>query len=107
MFSGPRAATTLSSRPDVVAGCFSSLGSDPLVMTAMGVFQGGARGLFHSTNPSSLAAAIATAARLAARRTSLRNAALAHVSFSFCMSSSSFFARSLSIRTAPNLSEGT
>lgn len=92
-FSSPRASATLSSRPDVVAGCFSSLSSDPLVMTAMGAFQGEARGLFHSTNPSSLAAASATVARLAARRISLRTAALAQgsVSCRFVMAPSLFF----------------
>ena len=134
--SSPRATTTLSSRPDVVAGCFSSLGSDPLVMTATDAFQGGARGLFlsaavaqlaehgsstsvvagstpvgrssHSHTPSNAAAAIATAARLVARRISRRTAVLAQVwsSFSFGMSPVSFFARLASLRTDPNLSEG-
>lgn len=45
----------------------------------------------HSHTPSSVAAAIATAARLVALRISLRTAVLAHVSFSFCMSPSSLF----------------
>lgn len=40
------------------------------------------RGLFHSTAPSSVAAPIATAARLVALRISRRSAVLAHVSFS-------------------------
>lgn len=58
--------------------------------------------LFHSHTPSSVAAAIATAARLVALRISLRTAVLAHVSFSFCMSPSSFFACLVSFQTAPN-----
>lgn len=44
-------------------------------------------GLFHFHSPSSCAAAMATAARLAARRISLRTAALAQVSCSFCIAS--------------------
>lgn len=71
-------------------------------------------GLFHSHTPSKAAAAIATAARLVALRISLRTAVLAHVSFlpiacsPFCVDGLNhvFFARLVSFRTAPNLSEG-
>lgn len=104
-FSIPRASATLSSRSDVVAGCFSSLSSDPLVMTAMGAFQGEARGLFHSTNPSSLAAASATVARLAARRISLRTAALAQGSFFREVSMAKIFARRSLSTPLNNVSE--
>jgi hypothetical protein len=46
MFFRPRASTALSSRLAVVVGCFSSLSSNPAVMTAAGGSQGEARGLF-------------------------------------------------------------
>lgn len=85
--SSPRATTALQTLRQQAP--FSSLKACP----QQGALQCEARGFFHSTNPSSLAAAIATAARLAARRISLRTAALAQgsVSCRFVMAPSLFF----------------
>lgn len=78
MFSSPRATTALQTLRQQAP--FSSLKACP----QHGALHCRARGLFHFHSPSSCAAAMATAARLAARRISLRTAALAHVSSVSC-----------------------